>query len=371
MGGQKTWDSSHKLLPLSLFCEMAGAKRNKSFDTDDFYKQGSSKRVRFEERQENDDYDNPTEFEIDHSESLETAKQRRGAVNTTELSDDEEVGGGAYSSSSGEESDDEDQKGKGKAATKSEDFDMFADLDENEAPEGPKPKNKKRRKLELNEIEGQEFDSRNRESDEEGEDGQGKKGPRLTAFNMREEMEEGSFDAEGNYIRNKADPEAFHDRWMEGVSRLDMARAKEAQDRRDRAEALKEAERQADLPQTKNDVYRELVTYVKPGDSVQETLMKLSSENKKIPAWKQKLLDKKNKNKKQAPAKQKAEVTSGLDEDERKRRVERITALADQMMALGHFGIYDDTFELMVRHLRKEGVVPEDWLPDSVDQQQS
>lgn len=348
---------------------MAGAKRNKSsFDSDDVYKQGSSKRVRFEERQEHDEPDYPTDFEIDHSESLETAKQRRGAVNTTELSDDEEVGGGAYSSSSGEESDEEDQEGKGKAATKGEDFDMFADIDENEAPEGPKPKNKKKRKLELNDIEGQEFDSRNRDSDEEVEDGQGKKGPRMTAFNMREEMEEGSFDAQGNYIRNKPDPEAFHDRWLEGVSRKDMARAKEAQDRRDRAEALKEAERQADLPQTKTDVYRELVTYLKPGDNVQEALMKLSSENKKIPAWKQKLLDKKNKSKKQTPAKQKSEATSGLDEDERKRRVERITALADQMMALGHFGIYDDTFELMVRHLRREGVVPEDWLPDTSQQ---
>ncbi|KAG1058454.1 hypothetical protein G6F42_028666 [Rhizopus arrhizus] len=66
------------------------------------------------------------------------------------------------------------------------------------------------------EIEGQEFNSYDRESDGESdiEDGQ-KKESKISAFNMKQEMEEGSLDEKGNYIRNKVDPQAFHDKWME------------------------------------------------------------------------------------------------------------------------------------------------------------
>ncbi|OBZ89881.1 hypothetical protein A0J61_02068, partial [Choanephora cucurbitarum] len=67
---------------------------------------------------------------------------------------------------------------------------------------------------------------------------------------------------------------------------------------------------------------------------------------------------KKNKNK---PVQQ-SQLTE-QEETERREKVEKITGLADQMMALGHFNIYQDTYEMMIRHLRKEGAVDQDWLP--------
>lgn len=346
---------------------MAGSKRSKgSFDSDNYYEQGSSKRVRF--AKEGEEEGTPTDFEFDHEESLEPAKRRRGAINTEELSDEEEVGGGIDSSDSEDEESDREEQTKAPG----EDFDMFADVDTTEQQEDTtskgKGKGKGKRTLELADIEGQEFDSRDRDWDENDDDGDGKKEPPITAFNMRQEMDEGTFDKEGNYIPNKRDPQAFHDRWLEGVTRKEMARAKNAQERRQQAEALKEAARQAELPQTKTEVYRELVQYIAPGDTVSATLAKLGGgAAKKVPAWKQKLLDKKNKKNGQAQKKKtEEEAVAGADDDgERRRKVERITALADQMMALGHFGIYDDTFEHMVRYLRREGAVPEDWLPET------
>lgn len=346
---------------------MAGSKRSKgSFDTDDYYQDrgSSSKRVRFEENTD----DAPADFEIDHEHVLETRKQRRGQVNTEELSDEEEVGGGVYSSDEEDRSDEEnDTKGKGAAGGMTDEFDIFAE--DNTAETQPMSSNKKgKRKLQMNEIEGQELSSHDRDWDEDEDededmDGTKKREPKLMAFNMKQEMEEGSFDQEGNYHRNKEDPEAYHDRWMEGVTRKQMAKAKEAQAQRERTEALKEAARQAEVPQTKTDVYKELVELLQPGENVREALGKLgNASTKKIPAWKQKLLEKKNRNKKQQPA---AAPLSEQEEAERQNKVEKITGLADQMMALGHFGVYDDTFEQMVRHLRQSGAVPSDWMPSS------
>ncbi|KAI9277232.1 hypothetical protein BDA99DRAFT_495198 [Phascolomyces articulosus] len=351
---------------------MAGTKRTKgSFDNDDYYEGGngggsSSKRVRFknqrsQQRKRRESSSPPEDIEFDHEDMLEQKKKRRGAVNTEELSDDEEVGGGIYSSGSDAEDNDQDDKGKktAAAADADDDFDMFSDSAPVETQQQQKNKSKGKRRLELNEIEGQELDSRNVDSEDED----GNKEPKLTAFNMRQEMEEGSFDQQGNYTVNKEDPEAIHDRWMEGVSRKDMAKAKDAQVRREQQEALKEAERQSNLPQTKNDVYRELLKFLKPGENVNQAIGKLgggtNSATAKVPKWKQKLMEKKNRNKKQP----KQQVGTEEEEAERQRKVERLTELADQMMALGHFGVYEDTFEEMVVHLRKEGVVPANWLP--------
>ncbi|KAI8149198.1 hypothetical protein BJV82DRAFT_505506 [Fennellomyces sp. T-0311] len=332
---------------------MAGTKRTKGSFDDDYYERGSSsKRVRFKSQRRRDSTSPPADIEFDHEDALEPVKKRRGQVNTEELSDDEEVGGGVYSSGSDDDESDGEEKGKGKAtAQDDDDFDMFGD-----APAEPQQKKSKgKRRLDLSEIEGQELDSR----DVDSEDEDGNKEPKLTAFNMRQEMEEGSFDQQGNYHVNKADPQAIHDRWLEGVSRKDMARAKDAQIKREQAEAVKEAERQANVPQTKTDVYRELVKYLKPGETVGQAIGKLSSNasTAKVPKWKQKLMEKKNRNKKQtAPV-------SEADEAERQRKVERLTELADQMMALGHFGVYDDSFEEMVVDLRRAGVVPPNWMP--------
>lgn len=337
---------------------MSGIKR--SFDMQG---SSSSKRVRFDKKAKARPSDN--DFEFNHDDELEDKKSRRGAVNFDVYdSEDEEVGGGVYSS----DSDDEDKKDnveEEKIPAASEDFDMFGG-------EPAQPEGKGKQKADPNTlIEGQEFNSydRGESSDEDDiEDGKKKEG-KISAFNMKQEMEEGSVDEKGNYIRNKVDPQAFHDKWMEGISRKDMNKAKEALEKRERDEALKEAERQSNIPQTQTDIYRALVEYLKPGQTVQEALTSLANSiPKKVPAWKQKMLDKKNKNKK---GKEVAPVAALSEEEEnaRRQKVESITGLADQMMALGHFNVYEDTFEIMVRHLRKEGVVPQDWLPESAKQE--
>ncbi|CAO3643395.1 unnamed protein product [Cunninghamella echinulata] len=357
---------------------MSSYKRSKvSFDKEDYYNQstsGSGKRARTKPPRKEDS----TEFEIDHESMLEPAKRRRGAVaKDAYVSDDEEVGGGTFSSDSEDEDDNtnngkgDGEKGKGKKVQDDDDdFDMFSsavDTNNNEEGANKKTISNKKKKLALQDIEGQEMSSKDQESDEEedgeqDDDDKKKKEPKLMAFNMKQEMEEGSFDAQGNYIRNEKDPEAFHDRWMEGISRKEMIKAKEAQFKRDQIEKVKEATRQSTLPQTESDVYKLLIDYLLPGETVQEALTTLGKgAHGKVPAWKQKLLDKKNKNKKQQPQ-QPVDDQQAL---EKQKKVEKITELADQLMALGHFNVYEDTFEYIVRYLRSKLVVEEDWVPQS------
>ncbi|KAI8339433.1 hypothetical protein BC941DRAFT_420473 [Chlamydoabsidia padenii] len=340
---------------------MSGYKRNNkvSFGKDDYFdRPTSSSNKRSKTR--HDGRQDSTDFEIDHDVSLEPAKQRRGAVaKDAYVSDDEEVGGGAFSSDSdngGDSEDDTNTKNK-KDGDNDEDFDMFASTADEDTNTCNKNKGKKKQ-LGLDDIEGQDLRSQDQESDE-GDD----KGNKLTAFNMKQEMEEGNFDAQGNYTRKDKDPEAFHDKWMEGISKKDMDKARQAQLVRDQQEQVKEASRQSELPQTQGDVYRVLVEYLLPGESVKEALTILGQgAPAKVPLWKQKLMAKKNKNKKQSV------VEPVLDEHqaaERQRKVEAITGLADQLMALGHFGVYDDTLEFMVRYLRSKCEVDENWVPQS------
>ncbi|KAI8975262.1 hypothetical protein BDF20DRAFT_596279 [Mycotypha africana] len=332
---------------------MTGRKR--AFDISD--SSSTSKRVRFDSKDTKPsrsfEYDE-TDFEFHHEDELEERKSRHGAVNFDVYgSDDEEVGGGVYDSDSDEEGDagnKKDEKDTEPKVKADEDFDMFGSGGGDEEPTNEKGKGK----LNPNqEIEGQEFESYDRDSVEGDSD--------------EDDLEEGHLDEKGNYILNKADPQAFHDNWMQGITRKDINKAKAAHEKRVKEEALKEAERLSTVPQSQTDVYRALVEYLEPGQSVQEALTSLANSlPKKLPAWKQKMLDKKNKNK----GKQHAPATQQLSEQEeatRRKKVETITGLADQMMALGHFTIYEDTFEIMVRYLRKEGVVPQDWLPESAE----
>ncbi|PKY12847.1 hypothetical protein RhiirB3_398060 [Rhizophagus irregularis] len=63
------------------------------------------------------------------------------------------------------------------------------------------------------------------------------------------------------------------------------------------------------------------------------------------------------------------ELTSEeIIEQECKKQIERLTDLSDKMMALGHFNVYDDTWEQILRNLKREGIVPEDWVPSSIEE---
>ncbi|KAI9002712.1 hypothetical protein BC832DRAFT_593437 [Gaertneriomyces semiglobifer] len=265
--------------------------------------------------------------EVDDTEYLETVKPRRGAVKLD-----------GYDSAS---SDSEDDAILNPAA----EDDMFGD----DLPKDDrKKKSKNPRFVSSEEIEGQEWEHGG--MDYEDEDG-----IKITPFNVREELEEGNYDENGNYIRAK-DEHRLHDRWLQGLTSDEIAKARAAKDRHEERlrHIASQEERIADDP---HQIWLKMLEMMKPKETVPSALRRLAGNQGKPNRnrWK--------KNKKAA-----AEDTMDATEDpslkeERRRHVEELTAFADRLMSMGSLDVYSMTYEQVVRMLRSSEVLPDDWLP--------
>jgi CD2 antigen cytoplasmic tail-binding protein 2 len=287
-----------------------------------------------------------------------------------------------------------------RAATRNkdgDDDDMFGDLEEDEPAEEEDPdlavkKKKTVRYMDETEIQGQVQsstsgskafdlkDSRGRTKEEEsdsesggdegrdyigsdvdeeiGAGGKKKHAPRIDAFNMREEGQEGKFDESGNFIR-QADPNAVYDSWLEGVSKKEMKRAREAEEKRDEERRRKAREDDALL---QSDLLGTLISHLQKGETVLEALQRLNKgKQKHAPKWKSK--------------KAKAEVmdieNGAAHEDEaemkRKEAVDAITVAADSLLRRGEDEIYEAERELLMRQYKRD--TGDDWIdkPGSAD----
>lgn len=182
----------------------------------------------------------------------------------------------------------------GAAATvEDEDEDMFAMGEKEERKEAEDVgKKKKAEYLRLGDIEGQEFgDEGSGESEEEDEpededDAERRKkagmGFELSSFNMRDEMEEGKFSADGTYVRT-FDPHAVHDRWMEGLDDREIKKARKSRKQQERIQREKMKAEEEELKQLggKEQVEKQLVGMLKKGESVLEALQRLGAQAKK------------------------------------------------------------------------------------------
>ncbi|ERS95038.1 CD2 antigen cytoplasmic tail-binding protein 2 [Sporothrix schenckii 1099-18] len=300
----------------------------------------------------------------------------KGGGDNADDDDDDMFGGG---------DDDEDEKTRTKKASKNGD----GDTDET-------GKKKWKEVRFLRNIEGQEEDSKSgghvrldeeSSSDEEdaelaiqeegvdeevGPGGLKKHAPRIDAFNMRQEQEEGAFDESGNYIRKAADADDLHDRWLEGVSKKEMKRAAAAHEKRE-AE-LRQVRREEDDIITA-DVFGALITRLEPGETPLAALARLGKnanqskkpKNKRIPAWRLKQMEKK----KQAQSGDDGDDADQMDVDKTnasgepkaaddpkqarlKKEIDVITEAADRLLNRDYAEIYDMVREKLIKEYRVE-----------------
>lgn len=321
-----------------------------------------------------------------------------------------------YESDSSEENFDTRAEEKARAAKEAEagskdeeDADMFADLEEDfkdgDEDEDLNQEGKKKKKsvkfLEEHEIEGQVSNSKSGghvsadfsldgkgkgkakgddedtssesggdeerdkiDSDMDEELGAGSKkkhAPKLDAFNMKQEQEEGRFDDQGNYIRKANDPDSVHDKWLEGLSKKDMKAAKAAEEKREeerRRRAL------ADDQVLTSDILATLIKNMERGETVLEALARFGKGKKKEkpkPKW-QKNKRKANGGEENGEAMDVDPAQKEEDPAEKRRRetVEAITGAADQLLTRGDTEIYEKERELLVRQYKRE--TGDDWV---------
>ena len=332
-----------------------------------------------------DGYDSDSENEGFDARAEERGRGKTGDVNLFEQLDSYEKNRSSRASARTKDEDDEDD----------EDDDMFGvgedDLDQ-EGTEGAQNgrKSKAVRFLEEDEIEGQvdasksgghisgnfaldpkgklsthAMDDRESSDDEDdaalaaeeegvdeevGAGGLKRNAPRVDAFNMKAEQEEGRFDAAGNYVRKAGDPDAAHDTWLEGVSKKDMKRAAEAHEKR---EAERRQKRLDDDAMLTSDILRTLILQLEKGESVLEALARLGrgqTKVKKFPKWKlkkQKQTDDGMDVDAEKPAEDPAQVKI-------KEAVNSITEAADQLLTRGQTEIYEQEREMLIRQYGRE-----------------
>lgn len=195
--------------------------------------------------------------------------------------------------------------------------------------------------------------------DEEiGAGGKKEHAPKLDAFNVRAEKEEGGFDESGNYVRKAADPDAVHDSWLEGVSKKDMKRAKEAAEKRDEEQRQRNCEGDAVLL---SDILIKLIPRLERGETVLEALARLGRGiTKRKPRW-----QKNKRNDDAAMDFDKEPESENLIERRRREAVEEITSAADLLLTRGQMDIYDTEKELLMRQYRRE--TGDEWVEPSKD----
>ncbi|WWC65913.1 uncharacterized protein I303_108535 [Kwoniella dejecticola CBS 10117] len=184
-----------------------------------------------------------------------------------------------------------------------DDVDMFASDVEEKAPSKDekgkgKSKGKEKEFMDLNEIEGQEFAQQrstnlggDSDSDGDSEDeGEGKKGPKkegldgdmgseITPFNMKNEMTEGRFTADGEaYMENDKDENDKHDSWLNdpNLNKESIRKARKAHKERERLEKEREEKENSGENKAKErELLREAVGLMERGETILEALQRL------------------------------------------------------------------------------------------------
>lgn len=292
----------------------------------------------------------------------------------------------------------QDQGGKA-AADDDDDDDMFREDDEDDAAkadsgdeDGEFDKSGRKKKnvqfLDVKDIDGQVMDSKSgstvrmddRESSddeadvdlaiqEEGVDeevgagGLKRNAPKVEAFNLKEEMEDGQFDETGNYVRKAGDVDAVHDGWLEGLSKKDMKKAAEAHEKR---EAEARQQRFEDDALQVSELLKQLILRLEKAETPLEALARLGKgqvKTKKIPKWKLKKKGAMDVDEKQHEAEEDPEQVRI------KEAIDTITDAADKLLSRDYEEIYDQEREVLVREYSKE--TGEQWVEPHVAQEQT
>lgn len=176
----------------------------------------------------------------------------------------------------------------------------------------------------------------------------------ITPFNMREEMEEGHFDAQGTYIFDKT--KEIQDSWMDNI---DWVKVKHTTPEEEGKEGNKKRPFQYDSSDSDSEdedtkkannikVYEEILTIVKEGETIGKAIRRLGKNRSKIPSASQKW---KNKNKKLKISE--ADSVAVEEAVQEQKQMLRLTELTDQLVQQGLVEVYESPYERITHSLKQ------------------
>ncbi|XP_078393289.1 CD2 antigen cytoplasmic tail-binding protein 2, partial [Cetorhinus maximus] len=185
-------------------------------------------------------------------------------------------------------------------------------------------------------------------------------GIKITPFNLEEEMEEGHFDSEGNYFLKKEG--VIRDNWLDNI---DWVRVQQRPARR-------QAESESPEPPTDvRTLLEDILGMLRPGETVAKAIRRLGGVASGAGAGQRPWEAKRRKRRRTRSAGGGEEEEEKKEEEEEKKeegpegeaqrrseQLDRLTGLADQMVAWGEYEIYQDTYEKVRHRLRKGTAQP-------------
>ncbi|XP_071988169.1 CD2 antigen cytoplasmic tail-binding protein 2 [Engystomops pustulosus] len=219
------------------------------------------------------------------------------------------------------------------------------DSDEEDEAEDEAGESSKYNMLAPEDVEGQE----NATLESEG-------GVQITPFNLNEEMEEGHFDSEGNYFLRKE--AQIRDHWLENI---DWVRIQER-----KAPPPTSADEDSDsdegrAPMEMKNILEEILKVLQPGETVARGIQRLggSGPRKRVKR------DPRESRRHSADiddAGEEPRTAAHLEDppcpDDKVEPLDRLISLADQMVALGVYDVYQDSYEKLAYKLRSMESLP-------------
>ena len=177
---------------------------------------------------------------------------------------------------------------------------------------------------------------------------------KITPFNLKEERQEGEFNADGDFIWSKKDE--IKDAWLDNIDWVKIKQKTKAENEKE--DEADEAEDEAQLAYNEMNNYKQMLEIMKPGESVAKTLRRLGGGKSAMSAsqrWKKK----------------KAGAQEDPKEKENKEKMLKLTGLADGILSRsGNMEIYEETFESIMHKVKTEEekkLGPKTAIPEGVD----
>ncbi|GAB6030158.1 CD2 antigen cytoplasmic tail-binding protein 2 [Chamberlinius hualienensis] len=174
---------------------------------------------------------------------------------------------------------------------------------------------------------------------------------KITPFNIKEELEEGHFDKDGNYFLNKE--EEIRDSWLDNI---DWVKVK-AQEKPLKEGGLAESESddEDDDPAVNIDecsVVKQIIELMKPGETILRAIRRLGNKSSSSASASSRWL----KNKKKLTQKQKDKnLEQNPDEaEEQRKKMLALTEMADKLLSRGRTEIYSETYEKLKHQIESK-----------------
>ncbi|XP_020292835.1 CD2 antigen cytoplasmic tail-binding protein 2 homolog [Pseudomyrmex gracilis] len=156
----------------------------------------------------------------------------------------------------------------------------------------------------------------------------------FTAFNMKEELEEGHFDKDGHYLWKKE--KQIRDNWLDNINWVQIKSSSTTQEpvksNKNHGLADSDSDDDGDVMFDPIPLYKTMLEYLKPGETVSKTLCRLGKEKKKLTTaerWKKK-----------------KESKTFKEEDPKAVSITKLTEVANELLTrTGNMDIYQETYE--------------------------